>query len=165
MMERPLQRDGQRRSMDPEQPPLGYVFSMDRWTPKSIPARRLAQYVDKLSTLFGNHSAVHFAKITKGSARPAFTIEPQVAALVYDRVRAANDSDNSEPTNVRRELNKMLQDDGNTGYLETDAGEKIIIFPGRKTPISEEVVVHEAGSLEGTVMRVGGRGRYCPAVH
>ena len=39
----------------------------------------------------------------------------------------------------------------------SDPGQKIIVFPGCKTPIAEEVTVHEAGELDGTVIRVGGR--------
>ena len=148
--------------MDPEQPPRRYVFSMDKWTPKTIPARRFAQYVDRLATLLGTYAAVHFDKITKGSARPAFNIDANGAKAVYERVKAANDGGNTELMAIRKEVNKMLQDDGNTGYLQADPGPKIIIFPGRKTPISEEVVVLEAGSIDGMVMRVGGRDSSVP---
>ncbi len=135
---------------------------MDRWLPATLPAKRLAQYLERLAALFGDADAVHFVKLTKGSARQYLHVEPSVSEAVWNRLSAANDEIPKEAADIRRDINRMLLEDDCTGFLRVDRGPKVIEFPGRKTPISQEVVIHETGDLEGVVIRVGGRGASVP---
>lgn len=49
-------------------PPLHeYTFDIDAFTPTSIPAVRLAEYIRELSLLFGSEEGVHFIRIDEGS--------------------------------------------------------------------------------------------------
>jgi len=138
--------------------PTAYEFVMDRFTPDTIPMKRLAQYLDKLSDLLGcKEEHIHFKKITKGSARPALIVDEVVAAEVARNLHAANDHSWAQGARTRKEINRMLLEDGQVAYLRVTHGPKVMEFSGRKTPIVEEVTVHEAGELEGIVIRVGGR--------
>lgn len=148
--------------MEAPEAPTAYQFVMDNWLPATIPMKRLAQYMDKLAQLVGSPERVHFTKITKGSAQSAFNVEGVAAYEVSQRLKAANEDQFSEPAKLRKEINKMLRDDGCVAYLRVLKGQKVIEFAGRKTPISEEVIVHDTGDLEGTVIRVGGRGNTIP---
>jgi hypothetical protein len=131
---------------------------MDCWKPETLPAKRLAQYLERLAALLGEPEGVHFVKIRPGSARQYLRVDPAVASTVFERLTGQGVANQGEMTTIRRDINKMLMDDRGTGYLKAEPGARIITFPGRKTPIAEEVAVHEAGELDGTVIRVGGRG-------
>ena len=137
--------------------PQDYQFVMDRWTPNTIPMKRLTQYLEKLSMLLGCPDHVHFAKITKGSARPQWHVDDAGAPEVAQNLQAANDGTWVEGAKVRKDINRMLMDDGQIGHIRVHKGPRIMEFLGRKTPITQEVTVHEVGELEGVVIRVGGR--------
>lgn len=149
-------------SMDVPKAPTAYQFVMDKWLPTTIPVKRLAQYLDKLSLLFGNTDSVHFVKITAGSARPLFEVEEVAALDVAHRLMAANDDKSSDGARLCKDINRMLMEDGCIGYLRVHHGQRVIEFQGRKTPISQEVTVHEPGELEGQVIRVGGKDATVP---
>lgn len=141
-------------------PPTAYLFRMDCWEPETLPAKRFAEYVLKLAELFGNEEHVHFDKIKPGSARQYLKVDQPAAERVYMRLVGGNTVlPDQEVASVRRDINRMLIEDGGVGYVKAEPGARIIEFPGRKTPIAEEVTIHEAGLLEGSVVRVGGRGR------
>ena len=142
--------------------PKAYEFVMDRFTPDTIPMKRLAQYLDKLSGLLGRQENIHFKKITSGSARPAWDVEEVARADVASNLSAANDGSSAQGVKFRNEINRMLMDDGQVAYLRVLNGPKVIEFLGRKTPLTQEVTVHELGELEGVVIRVGGRDSTVP---
>jgi hypothetical protein len=149
--------------MDQTPPPTTYLFRMDRWTPASLPAKRMAEYMTKLASLFGSPDGVHFSKVRSGSHRQLFEVDPACAPLVRDRLHAANDPQASQDlANIRRDINKMLLEDGQVGYVKAEPGPKILEFPGRMTRIADEVTVHQTGSIDGTVIRVGGRDSSVP---
>ncbi len=148
--------------LNPMDAPTAYQFVMDRWLPKTIPMKRLAQYLDKLSVLFGSPDHVHFDKITKGSAMPKCDVDEVAAADVAHNLQAANDGTWADGVKARKDINRMLMDDGQVGYLRVYKGPKVMEFPGRKTPLAQEVSVHEVGEIEGVVIRVGGRDPIVP---
>ncbi len=152
-------------TMDMIAPPTKYLFRMDCWEPETLPAKRMAQYLDKLATLFGETDFVHFLKVRPGSHRQFLMVEEQAAKAVYLRlVGGTSVAPDPETASVRNDINRMLMEDGGVGYVKADPGPRIINFPGRKTPISEEVTIHESGELTGSVVRVGGRSRNEKAV-
>ncbi len=143
--------------------PTTYLFRMDRWTPDSLPAKRMAEYMAKLALLFGAPDSVHFSKLRSGSATQFFNVDLAGAQQVWTRLNASN-GPMAEPelAAVRRDINKMLMEDGQVGYVKAEPGPKLLEFLGRKTPIADEVSVHQTGSIDGIVIRVGGRGESVP---
>ena len=145
--------------MDPVIAPTAYLFRMDCWKPETLPAKRFAEYVLKLAVLFGEESHVHFAKVRSGSTKQYLNVDSTAAERVYLRlVGGTTVLPDQETATARRDINLMLIEDGGVGYVKAEPGPRIIDFPGRKTPIAEEVTIHEVGTLDGSIVRIGGRG-------
>lgn len=140
-----------------------YDFRIDVWKPETLPMARLAEYLSKLAVLFGNKDHVHFMKVRKGSAVPEFVVDGPAVPKVQERLRLACGLDAPEDiARANREINRMLREDNATGTLRLKGGAKILDFPGRKTPLAEEALVHEFGELDGVVIRVGGKDESVP---
>lgn len=137
---------------------IHYDFRIDAWKPDTLPMGRLADYLAKLSILFGNKEQVHFIKVRKGSAIPELAVEKEVAEKVMSRLRLVGTHDAPPDLDrANKELNRMLRDDNASATLKLKHGAVVIAFPGKKTPLAEEVVMHEQGDLDGVVIRVGGK--------
>lgn len=137
---------------------IHYDFRIDAWRPETLPMVRLADYLAKLSAMFGHKEHVHFLKVRKGSAIPEIVVDREAAPKVEARLRLVGTPDSPQDLErANQELNRMLRDDGASATLKLKRGVVVINFPGRKTPLAEEVVVYEQGDLDGIVIRVGGK--------
>jgi hypothetical protein len=144
--------------------PTEYEFKMDGWTPATIPLKRLAQYMERLAALIGSQQYVHFVKAKKGSHRQFLRVEPLHAEAAFQRLTAANDSSAGEVKDIVRQINGMLLQDNCIGVFRVTNGQNLINFPGRKTPIQQEVTVFEHGTIDGMVMRIGGKDNTVPVL-
>lgn len=137
---------------------IHYDFRIDAWKPETLPMARLAEYLAKLSTMFGHKEHVHFLKVRKGSAIPEIAVDYEAAPKVEARLRLVGTLDApQELERANQEVNRMLRVDNASATLKIKHGENVLVFPGKKTPLAEEVVVHEQGDLDGVVIRVGGK--------
>jgi hypothetical protein len=135
-----------------------YDFALDRWTPQTLPMARLCQYLEKLALLFGSKEQVHFDMVRKGSAVSQMSVDRVALDSVQARVGLLGSPDAPKDVqNLQRDINRMLQVDGCVGTLKIKGGATIYRFLGRKTPLAEEVIVHEFGEVEGELIRVGGK--------
>lgn len=138
--------------------PIHYDFRIDAWKPETLPMARLAEYLAKLSTMFGHKEHVHFLKVRKGSAIPEIAVDYEAAPKVEARLRLVGTPDApQELERANQEVNRMLRFDNASATLKIKHGENVLVFPGKKTPLAEEVVVHEQGDLDGIVIRIGGK--------
>lgn len=138
--------------------PTIYDFVLDKWTPETLPMARFCQYLEQLVLLFGNKEAVHFNTLRKGSAIQQISVDAVALTQVQTRLDLLGQADAPDDLKkVQRAINRMLQEDDCSGTLKLKGGARVHQFPGRKMPLAEEVVVHEAGQLDGEVIRVGGR--------
>lgn len=140
-----------------------YDFRIDVWKPETLPLKRLAEYAHELAKLFGSTAHVHLLKIRRGSHVQEFAVAHSAKASVERQLALVRSPDAPEEL-VRpyTNLNGYLRVDGGSAVLKIKGGAKVIDFPGCKTPLAEEVVVHEAGMLDGVVMRVGGKDETVP---
>lgn len=137
---------------------IHYDFRIDAWKPETLPMARLAEYLVKLSAMFGHKEHVHFIQVRKGSAIPEIAVDHEAAPKVAARLRLVGTPD--APLELKRanqEVNRMLRVDNASATLKIKRGESVLVFPGKKTPLAEEVIVHEQGNLDGVVIRVGGK--------
>lgn len=119
---------------------------------------RLIEYLAELAKLFGNKEHVHFMRVVRGSAAPAILVDPAAAPKVSSRLRAAcSATPPVELAKAMASLNKLLRDDNAYGDLHAPGGAKIIQFPGKKERLDDEVVISEAGVIEGQLIRLGGK--------
>jgi hypothetical protein len=138
--------------------PTHYDFRIDNWTQETLPAARLASYLKELAKLFGHENEVHFLKVRKGSAIPELFVEHTAAPKVEAQLRLVGSQNASLDANkAQQNINKMLREDNSSATLRVKGGAVIINFPGHKTPLTEEVVIHDQGEIDGIVIRVGGK--------
>ena len=138
-------------------------FRIDSLSPETLSMVRLAEYVTCLGKLMGSEEYVHLLKVRKGSAIPEILIDHVAEPKVRQRLALVNTPD--APADIKSnwgKLNTLLRDDNASAVLRVKGGAKILEFPGRKTPLSEEVVVHEQCELDGVVIRIGGRDSTVP---
>jgi len=143
--------------------PTVFDFRIDAWKPETLPMKRLAEYLTRLAVVFGHPDQVYFLKVRKGSAVPEIHVHQTAAPKVQSRlwlVSAGNGPE--EATRSVQVINAMLREDNASATLRVKGGASIISFPGCKTPLAEEAVVHEAGELIGCVIRVGGKDETVP---
>jgi hypothetical protein len=140
-----------------------FDFRIDVWRPETLPLKRLAEYANELAKLFGSGGDVHLVRIKKGS----HVQEIAVANTALENVRRqlallGAPGTPEELERPYRNINEYLRMDGGSAALKIKGGARIVDFPGVKTPLAEEVVIHEAGTLDGVVIRVGGTDETVP---
>ena len=134
-----------------------YDFKIDVWRPTTLPMKRLADYASELAKLFGCSADVHLMKVRVGCATPEIAVAQKVQPHVATRLALVGTPD--APDDIQRsyfKVNDYLREDGGSAVLRIKHGARVIAFPGCKTPLADEVVLHEAGTLDGVVIRVGG---------
>jgi hypothetical protein len=125
---------------------------------------RLAEYMKALAQLMGETSSVHLGKVTEGSV--VLHAEIDRPAQIKVRERLGRLDGRSAPRDVAKAfvvLDEMLRRDNATGRLVEVGGAAIIPFPGRERP--EPTVFgpfKQDGTLEGQVIRVGGKDETIP---
>ena len=128
-------------------------------TPQTLPMQRLAEYVGALAKLLGEETHVHLAAVEPGSAVVVAKVDQVSKIRVFERVLAVRSGDG--PPEARKaflELDDLLRKDNSTGVLASESASVMIPFPGRDRP--EPLIFgpfRQDGTLEGQVIRVGGR--------
>lgn len=143
--------------------PNALDFSIDVFSPDTIPMARLAEYILELAALYGSQASVHFKGIRKGSAVLEAVVDDDAVDAVESRLRLAHDA--AAPDDLRRafqNLNNMLRADQAIGEVRQSADGVILAFPGRNTPVQKTYRVKEAGVLDGVVIRIGGKDNTIP---
>lgn len=139
---------------------IEYIFRIDVFKPESAPMQRVAEYLLQLAKLLGEAEHVHFTQVSDGSlklhAKADFTAEPRIG----DRLAAISEN-GSDVCTIRENINKMLAKDNAVGELfrKSPRGEsaKIFDFPGRNMPKPREFKLKQQGSVEGILVRLGGK--------
>lgn len=138
-----------------------FKLKIEKYTPETIPMARLAEYMQKFAQLLGETPYVHFQKLTKSSAnlhaRVAFDATPKVNHRLREiRRGTAPEAD----LKVAQDLDRMYANDNTSGALIRLAPNEVMIpFLGAK---KERQMVYgpitQATTLDGVVIRVGGKG-------
>ncbi|MCW3687440.1 hypothetical protein UE94_005045 [Burkholderia cenocepacia] len=134
-------------------------FRIDSFTPETLPMARLAQYLAQLSQLYGSDDSVHFEKLRHGSAIVQVTVEEPAFPKVYQRIQSVRTGDpEPEAHKAFRAIDKMLRSDNAVGTITRSSGKaKILEFPGRKLPVVDPITIYQPTSVDGVVIRIGGR--------
>lgn len=136
-----------------------YRFVIDAYSPDKIPMARLAEYMKQLAEMFGEPSAVHFAGLEPGSTVLVSKVEREAVPKVRKRVVAVRRREGpSDSMRAFKAINRLLREDNGIGLLkEQRQGATIIRFPGREEAEETFPAVVQHGSLDGVVVRIGGR--------
>ncbi|UPJ50792.1 hypothetical protein IVB30_05155 [Bradyrhizobium sp. 200] len=141
-----------------------YRFRIDAYSPETIPMARLAEYMGELSRLLGEPNAVHFNRLEPGSTVLVSQVEHEAIPKVRARTNSVRRGEGpSEAARAFKQINKLLREDNAVGFLHDKKVSAVIIrFPGREEPEEKFPVVRQQGSIDGTVIRVGGQDETVP---
>lgn len=139
-----------------------FTFKIDSFTPATLPMGRLAEYLAQLAKLYGEEERVHFQKLRKGSAVLVVEVEEPAYPKVWARLQNAKSRDADEDVETAyKAIDKLLRNDHAVGTIARAAG-KVIEFPGRKLPEAVQHSVTQLTSVDGVVIRIGGRDETIP---
>ncbi|MHB8448381.1 MAG: hypothetical protein ACYC7G_08090 [Rudaea sp.] len=135
-----------------------YEFHINKFTPQTIPLKRLGEYMAALAKVFGSEGAVHFSQIVHGSVGVVSRIDADATGAVWQRVQVAPTMDApAELAKAYKAVNDMLYEDGASADLKR-SDIKVLRFAGneikkppRMGPIAQSIEV------DGVLVRVGGK--------
>ena len=141
-----------------------YRFVVEQaYTPETLLMGRLAEYMGKMAALLGARPHVHFVGLEEGSAVLLQDVEQEAQPVVRERIHALGQGSGSlDLVQAYEALNKLLVDDGTSGYLTEDGaadapGARLLEFPGAA---QDQARVYgpftEVSELQGVVIRLGG---------
>lgn len=140
-------------------------FRIDSFTPDTLPMSRLAEYLAQLAVLYGSEERVHFEKLKKGSAIVQVAIEEPAFPKVYQRLQSVKTGDpDPEAQKAFKAIDKLLRQDNAVGTLSRPSSGKILEFPGRKLPVAETHTINQATTIDGSVIKIGGRDETIPVL-
>jgi hypothetical protein len=127
---------------------------------------RLAEYMAELARLLGEQERVHFSRIEPGSAVLISTIEASAAPKVEERLQKVRERFGpNDAMQAYGALDALLAKDNAIATLSIESGAEIIAFPGRaRAKPMRYGPFREYSSLDGTVIRLGGRGDTVPVL-
>jgi hypothetical protein len=140
---------------------IEYILRIDVFKPESAPMQKLAEYLLQLAKLLGETEHVHFSQISEGSlqlhALADFVAEPRI----QDRLAAIQEK-GTDSYAVNETINKMLAKDNAVGGLyrkpaRDSEATKILTLSGRDKPKPREFKLKQQGSIEGILVRLGGK--------
>ena len=143
--------------------PHDFLFKIDGWTLGEMPMERLVEYMGDLSKLFDSKRHVRVVGIKGGSVEVAMNVDESHKEAVKQRVcDAAQGKGRQRSIAAFRRISERLREDGKEGRFSCD-GATILHFPSRQLPSKVEIgPFQKKGSLDGTVIRVGGQENLVP---
>lgn len=137
---------------------VNYDFRIDALTPKTLRLSRFVDYVDALRGIFDAAEDVYFHQVRKGSAVLEFAASYKAAPRIEKRLHLLGTAD--MPADMAAQwtnINRYLRRDGASARLMRKGGKVTLAqFAGIRTPLAQEAIVHESGTLEGVVVGVKG---------
>lgn len=140
--------------------PTEYVFSIDVFTPDTLPMARLAQYLAELAQLIGHQDHTHFRRVEPGSARLRTMVEAVDVPKVEDRLQSVrNGAGPKEAMKAKQSIEDLLANDNAIATLADASGDRIVVpFVGRNRPKPITFPpFREDTSIDGVLVNIGGR--------
>ncbi len=154
----------EREEQKPSRERAEYRFTIDAFTPRTLPMARLAQYLAKLADILGERNRVHLVGIEESSTALVHEIEPTAVRNVRSRLQAVGRGEAPrDAQEAYRSLDGYLREDRASAELrERDNDHKVLEFPGADDAEDPYPLVRERGRISGIVIRVGGTGDRIP---
>jgi len=137
---------------------IHYDFRIDALTPDTLRLSRFVDYVDALRGIFDAGDDVFFHQVRKGSAVLEFGVTHKAVPHIEKRLGLLGSAD--MPADLAAQwmnINRCLRRDNASARL-TRKGSTVALaqFAGIRTPLAQEAIVHENGTLDGVVVGVKG---------
>jgi hypothetical protein len=128
---------------------------------------RLAEYMADLARLLGTQEHVHFVGIEEGSLVLLQEIEYEAVPKIRDRINGIKHHNApADAIAAYEQIDRRLKEDNGTAFLEAVEDRsiaRVIEFPGRdREALQKFEPIHQSGTLDGVLIRVGGRDETVP---
>lgn len=136
-----------------------FRFTIDAFSPSTIPLLRLAEYMQDFAVLLGNEKSVHPGeRLEKGSTVLVARVEWEAEPKVRDRLRAVRNRDAIDRAmEAAARLDDRLAADNAKGAIAGPSGDKVIEFPGRdRFQMPAFGPIQQPGSFQGVPIKIGG---------
>lgn len=135
-----------------------FRFTIDAFTPSTIPMFRLAEYMGDFAVLLGNEKSVHPGGLEEGSTVLVALVEWEAEPKVRERLRAVRNRDANDRTmEAAARLDNRLAEDNAKGKIVDPSGSKVIEFPGRdRFEMPAFGPIQQPGSFQGIPIKIGG---------
>ncbi len=134
-------------------------FRIDAFTPDTIPMGRLGSYLTALAALLGHDEEVRFRRLDARQLTLVIAVaaaaEPSLRARLAAMIRREGAA---EALAAFDALDDRLAEDHAIGVLLDDDDDSLLVVPGRSRGDRLRYgLVRQAGSLDGVLIRLGGR--------
>lgn len=132
--------------------PNSLILKLDGTSPSKLPMARLVKYMSALADLYGSVEAVHFDKVSEGSADLNTWVDNTAA---YKDVISRSLSAAQNNGRAYSRLVDLLSEDGFDGKILDEHNDVIVRFP----TVSKEIplYVRKKTTLQGRLYSVGGK--------
>ncbi|MEH6809240.1 MAG: hypothetical protein V7651_10325 [Hyphomonas oceanitis] len=136
-----------------------YTFHIDALRPETLSMKELSKYLADLAELIGQEEAVHFDRVSAGSAELKWWPDTAVEDEVRARLEIVDDYINHrELHDVVLNLNKRLANDNATAVMLDPTAREVARFPGREFKQFKDVPAFwQEDRLQGRLIRIGGK--------
>lgn len=141
-----------------------FRFKIDAISPDRLPLDRLAAYLADLATMLGEPAALHLVQVERGSTIGVLKADGPTERRVINRVRELKvGTAPQDALQAYERVNAKLGEDRTSASLIRGKTAKILFFRGGRSR-AEQVIgpVSQDGTLDGTVIRLGGKANPCP---
>ena len=135
-----------------------FRFTIDAFTPSTIPMARLAEYMADYAVLLGNEKSVHPGPLEEGSTILVARVEWEAEPKVRDRLHSVRNREaNERVMEAAARIDNRLASDNAKGKIVGPSGAKVIEFPGRdRFEMPQFGPIQQPGSFQGVPIKVGG---------
>jgi hypothetical protein len=139
--------------------PREFRFTIDAFTPSTIPLLRLAEYMQDFAILLGNEKSVHPGdRLEVGSTVLVARVEWEAEPKVRERLRAVRSRNaNDYALAAATRMDNRLAEDNAKGTISDPSGSKVIVFPGRdRFQMPAFGPIQQPGTFQGIPIKIGG---------
>jgi len=139
-----------------------YEFWIEAYTPKTIPMKRLGEYMAQLGRLLGHESSVHFHELREGSTTVGVKIEREAVPKVQQRILSIKRAEaTNDATTAQAQINEMLRSDNAVAEFRRcqpeGETEPMLRLAGREIPKPQRIgPFSEAAAFKGELVRIEG---------
>lgn len=136
-----------------------YRFTIDAYSPETMPLGRLAEYLADLAILFGEEKSVHLIELEEGSTVLVNLVEIEAEPKVRENINSVVRKE-ATPERMRaaESLDERLRKDNAVGKVVAPEGSNVIEFPGRTLVLPPTYgPFNQPGFIIGTPILVGGK--------
>jgi len=137
---------------------INYTFKIADFTPETMPFGRLVEYYAEIKKLIGVADHIHLIDVVESSHGSMFAVEKNHESALTKRLIAINNGSAPKPSlRAHSMINSMLKEDGTSGIFGDQAGDNVIVFPGKRSDENTQIRIRDTATFTGELYHIAGR--------